>query len=55
MSVFVQICTGLIFTVYGIYFLLRNLKKKRKETFLVYLVCIFVGVVLLGYAVCQII
>ncbi len=51
-SLAIQSCIGLIFAIYGIYILLTN-RKKGKQTiskFVLALVCILVGIFLLGYA-----
>jgi len=51
----IQICIGLGFAVYGICVLLRNRGKgQEKGKFVLSLVCIFIGVVLSGYVVYQI-
>ena len=54
-SVVIQCFIGLIFTIYGIWSLLSNRKKgeQAKGKFVLSLVCILVGIFLLGYAVCQ--
>lgn len=48
---------GLIFAIYGIWSLLSNRKKEEhaKEKFVLSLVCILVGIFLLGYVAYQII
>lgn len=51
-SLAIQSCIGLIFAIYGIYILLTK-RKKGKQTiskFVLALVCILVGIFLLGYA-----
>lgn len=55
-SVVIKSCIGLVFAIYGICSLLSN-RKKREQTerkFVLSLVCILVGIFLLGYAACQI-
>ena len=52
-SLAIQSCIGLIFAIYGIYILLTN-RKKGKQTiskFVLALVCILVGIFLLGFVV----
>ena len=49
-SLAIQSCIGLIFAIYGIYILLTK-RKKGKQTiskFVLALVCILVGIFLLG-------
>ena len=55
-SVVIQCFIGLIFTIYGIWSLLSNRKKgeQAKGKFVLSLVCILVGIFLLGYAAYQI-
>ena len=55
-SVVIQCFIGLIFTIYGIWSLLSNRKKgeQAKGKFVLSLVCILVGIFLLGYVAYQI-
>lgn len=55
-SVVIQSCIGLVFAVYGICSLLSK-QKKREQTerkFALSLVCILVGIFLLGYVAYQV-
>ena len=50
----VQVCIGLVFAIYGICSLLRNRSKKGEQTSeksVLFLVCVLVGIFLLGYVV----
>ncbi len=51
MTTIIQFCIGLIFSIYGIFFLLKN--RKTKENFIKYIVCLLVGIFLIGYSVHQ--
>lgn len=55
-SVVIQCFIGLIFAIYGIWSLLSNRKKgeQAKEKSVLSLVCILVGIFLLGYVTYQI-
>ncbi len=50
-SLVIQGCIGLVFTLYGIYLLLSNWKKGKQVASLVY---IFIGLFLLGFVAYQI-
>ena len=49
----IKVCIGFIFTIYGGFLLLRNRKGKGK--LVLSLVCVLVGLFLLGYAVYQLV
>mgnify|MGYP007133031023 FL=1 len=55
-SVVIQCFIGLIFAIYGIWSLLSNRKKgeQAKGKFVLSLVCILVGIFLLGYVAYQV-
>lgn len=50
MGMFVQMCIGSIFVIYGIYSLFKGWRKQIREKSIVGLACTVVGVFLLGYA-----
>jgi len=51
----IQICIGLGFAVYGICALLRNRGKQlERGKFVLFLVCVFVGIFLSGHVVYRI-
>lgn len=51
MGEFLQFCIGFCFFAYGIFSLMQNRNERTKE----YIICILVGIILSGYAVCKII
>lgn len=52
MGMFVQLCIGLVFAVYGVFCLIKR-ENQAREKFIIGLVCFFVGVFLIGYGVNQ--
>lgn len=52
-SLVIQSCIGLVFTVYGAFSLLQARKNKGKGSITLSLACVLVGVVLLVYAVAR--
>lgn len=53
-SLAVQSCIGLIFAIYGIYSFSSNRKANEGKKVMLSIVCILVGMFLLGYVVYQI-